>query len=445
MNPVSRQLHKDGALSDRRVRRFARLPSLTLLALLTTFVPESAAAAEPKAPPSRPAAPAHTEIIPVPRRAWDFAEDGVTFDTQFSAARANECTRLAAGSYLIVSAPENRPINASPWFAFRVRATTAKLITVRISTSASRLRYIPKISVDGQRWITLPAEAYTPGPGADEGTLRIDVGPEPVWVAAQEMISGDVLEAWSRSLERLPFVTRAEIGRSVGNRPLYQLDIDATAPGAKSGFIIVVSRQHPPETTGSQALLRFIETVVADTPLARDFRRRFAVLLVPLVNPDGVELGHWRHNLNGVDTNRDWANFAQPETRAVRDTVLAAREKSRPLLHLDFHSTFNDVFYTQPDETVTNPPGFTKAWLEGISRRVPSYEVKRTPNANPTQATSHHWAHREFGIPAITYELGDNTDRVLLQSVATAAAESMMELLLSHATSTDSNPLPSSR
>jgi cytosolic carboxypeptidase protein 6 len=331
-----------------------------------------------------------------------------------------------------VTSPENRPINGSPWFAFRVRATTAKAISIRVSCDGTRLRYIPKISVDGARWITLPAEAFTLGPKNDEGTLRVDVGPEPLWIAAQEIISGDVLESWSRSLERLPFVTRAEIGRSVGGRPLYLLEINATPANAsaKPGYVVVVSRQHPPETTGSQALMRFIETVVADSPLARDFRQRFAVLLVPLVNPDGVEAGHWRHNLNGVDTNRDWDAFAQPETRAVRDAVLAARERGRLMFHLDFHSTFNDVFYTQTDEAPSNPAGFTKAWLEGISQRVPSYKVNRSANATPTQATSHHWAHRVFGIPSVTYELGDNTDRVVLQSVATAAAESMIELLL---------------
>jgi cytosolic carboxypeptidase protein 6 len=379
-----------------------------------------------------------TEVVPAPRRVWEFSEDGILFDSQFSAARLSECTRLGADRYEVTTEPENRPINGSPWFAFRVRATAPRLISIRIRCSGAKLRYIPKVSVDGTRWITLPAEAFTAGPNEDEGTIRVDVGPEPVWVAAQEMITGDVLEAWSRSLERLPFVTRSEIGRSIGGRTLYKLDIDGTTAATKAGFVTLISRQHPPETTGSQALMRFVETLVADTPLARGFRRRYAVLLVPLVNPDGVEAGHWRHNLNGVDTNRDWGTFAQPETRAVRDAILAARERSRLMLHLDFHSTYNDVFYTQPDEKPTNPPGFTKAWLDGISRRVPAYEVKRTPNANPTQATSHHWAHREFGIPAITYELGDNTDRVLLQSVATAAAESMMELLLAEAARTAS-------
>jgi hypothetical protein len=339
---------------------------------------------------------------------------------------------VGPNQFAVVTRPENRPINPSPWFAFRVRAISAQEITVRVSCEGTRLRYRPKISVDGANWITLPAEAFSAGPKEDEATLQLDVGPEPLWVATQENISGEVLEAWSRTLERLPFITRSEIGRSAGGRPLYQLDLDATGK-TRPGTVVLVSRQHPPETTGSQALMSFVEALVADTPLAREFRQHFAVLLVPLVNPDGVEAGHWRHNLNGVDTNRDWGVFAQPETRVVRDAILAARARGRLVLHLDFHSTFADTFYTQPDDVPAVPAGFTMGWIEGIKRRVPAYEVNRSASRTPTPTTSHNWAHREFGIPAITYEVGDNTDRLVLRSVAVAAAESMMEQLLATA------------
>ena len=423
--------------------RFHRLPPLLRplrldrLGLLTWLsvapLPLAAAPAPAPAAPATAAAPAalpRTPIVPAPRQTWEFPEDGVVFDSQFASARLSACARLGPDRFEAITEPENRPINGSPWFAFRVRSATPKTISIRLACSGTRLRYIPKISVDGHRWIPLPNGAFVPGPAADEGTVHVDVGPEPLWIAAQEMVTVAQLDSWSRSLERLPFVTRTESGRSRAGRPLHRLDLDAAAPGKKAGFVVVIGRQHPPEVTGTLALLRFVETVAGDTPLARAFRERFALLVVPLVNPDGVALGHWRHNLDGVDTNRDWAAFAQPETRAVRDTVLAARRTSRLLLHLDFHSTFSDVFYTQPDEKPTDPPGFTRDWLAGIAQRVPAYEVRRTPNATPTQATSHHWAHREFGVPAITYEIGDNTDRVLLQAVAAAAAESMMERLL---------------
>ena len=380
-----------------------------------------------------PARTPSTAVVVTAPQTWDFAADGVTFDSEFSSARLSRCERLDDGRYLVVTAPENRPINPSPWFAFRVRAATPRTITVRVNCESTRLRYVPKISVDGRAWIALPAEAFTAGPSPDEGTLRLEVGPEPLWVAAQEMVSLDALESWSRTLERLPFVSRAEIGRSRGGRPVYQVLIDGTTAAAdagRPGLVVVISRQHPPETTGSLSLMTFIETLLGDAPRTTAFRQRFAVLVIPVINPDGVALGHWRHNLNGVDTNRDWGVFAQPETRLARDAILAAQQGREPVLHLDFHSTHDDVFYTQPDSAPSKPAGFTKAWLAGIEQRVPGYKVNRSATSNPTPTTSHNWAHRTFGIPTITYEVGDNSDRHVLRAVARAAAESMMEQLL---------------
>lgn len=399
-----------------------QLARAVVLAALIGLAPLAPAAQSAAGPPA-------TEVVPAPRKTWTFAEDAVAFDSEFEAARLSDCTREGELRYRLVTSPENRPINQSPWFAFRIRAAQQRTLTIRLNCEGTRLRYIPKISVDGRNWIALPADAYTQGPKPDEGTLRLDVGPEPVWVAAQEIVSTETLDAWGRALERLPSVTRSEIGRSLGGRPIQQLLIDSTTI-EKPGLVVVLSRQHPPEVTGSLALMTFIESILADTPRAREFRTRFALLVVPLINPDGVALGHWRHNLNGVDTNRDWGVFAQPETRAVRDAILVARARYRQALHLDFHSNYIDDLYTQPDDVATDPPGFTKAWVDGIKRRVPTYELKRSASRTPTPTTSHNWAHRTFGIPAITYEVGDNTERPVVRSVAAAAADSMMEQLL---------------
>ena len=105
-------------------------------------------------------------------------------------------------------------------------------------------------------------------------------------------------------------------------------------------------------------------------------------------------------------------------------------KQGRVYLHLDFHSTFKDVFYTQPDEVPTSPPGFTAQWLAGIQKRVPEYHVNRSASPTPMLTTSAYWAHHTFGCPGITYEIGDNTERSLLRQVAAEAAQEMMIQLL---------------
>jgi len=370
------------------------------------------------------------KVAVTPGRTWTFGPDQVTFDTNFPRARLNECEQLPNGEFSLLIQPENKPINHSPWFAFKVSAAKKREIVLVLRAEDGSIRYRPKVSADGRHWINLPAESFqlSQRPQAGQGIVTLEVGPEPTWVAAQELVSGEELEAWSRTLERLPFVTRSEIGRSIENRPLYKLEVGAVS--APSPHVVIIGRQHPPEVTGSLALMRFVEEIVGDSALARSFRNKFRVLLVPLLNPDGVEHGHWRSNMGGVDLNRDWGIFAQPETRAVRNQILALKERSPIVLHLDFHSTYNDVFYTQPDEPMVGPDTFTRPWIEGIQRRFPDYRVNRSPSEPVRLTTSQSWIYKTLGVPAITYELGDNTDRALLRQISAGAAQEMMTLLL---------------
>ncbi len=367
------------------------------------------------------------EVKKGPAEVWSFAEQGVTFEADFPRARLTECVALGQGEFGAVVRPENLPVNDSPWFAFKVRAEKDMNVVLRLRCQGGKLRYRPKISLDGAQWVRLPEECYEQAEGGKECTLKLEIGPKVLWVAAQEPVSRAEMGDWAATLERLPFVTRSEFGSTVNGIPLMRLDIGNATSARK---VVIIGRQHPPETTGSMALMRFVETVTGDSDLARDFREQFHVVVMPMLNPDGVDAGHWRHNLGHVDLNRDWKDFAQPETQAARDQILALKETGRLFLMLDFHSTFKDVFYTQSDEAVSSPPGFTARWLAGIGKRVPDYQAERSMSPTPTPTTSIYWAHHTFGIPAITYEIGDNTDRAQLKRVAAAAADEMMTLLL---------------
>jgi hypothetical protein len=68
--------------------------------------------------------------------------------------------------------------------------------------------------------------------------------------------------------------------------------------------------------------------------------------------------------------------------------------------------------------------------VAALHARFPDYPVKRSASPNSTSATSLGWMHRTFGVPAVTYEIGDHTDRARLRLIATGAAEETMTLLL---------------
>ncbi len=363
------------------------------------------------------------------KEVYRFEQPGVSFSNCFSGARLNACVQLDSSEFRIVIRPENAPINNSAWYAFKVTSDKEQTVTVRMTYENGTHRYRPKVSHDGVRWTTLAPDAYEAGPKKKEVTLQLKIGPDPLWVTGQEMIGVKELNEWLDGLAKLPFAKKSILGRSVEGRPIHKLDL---TEAAEPDNVMIIGRQHPPEVTGTIGLMAFVETLTHDDELARRFRGAFRVIVVPLVNPDGVEHGHWRHNVNGVDLNRDWGPFAQPETRALRDEILqlqAADGMRRIYLFLDFHSTHHDVFYTQKDDQETFPKDFTSKWLTAVGKRAAGHSIRRVA-VSGSKPTSQRWVYQTLGTAAITYEFGDNTDREWIRRKATISAEEMMRLLL---------------
>ena len=244
------------------------------------------------------------------------------------------------------------------------------------------------------------------------------------WVAAQE-----ILDTWDyqhriHKLDNVPGVEAGLLGESRLGRPVYLLE---TAD--RPEFVLFIGRQHPPEVTGAIGMRAFVDTVLGDSDLATRFRERFKLGIVPLLNPDGVAGGHWRHNDGGQDLNRDWGPFTQPETRAVMAWVEQQEAAGREIvLALDFHSTWEDLFYTQPIST--DPTDFASAWLTAARDRLPDFAFRHVPSTDMKQPNSKNYFYNSRGIPAITYEVGDETDREQIRSAAVVFAEEMMREML---------------
>ncbi len=352
----------------------------------------------------------------------------VRFDIDFPSARLNECARTGPDEYSLGVMPEATPINASPWYAFKVMAASTRMISVYLHYGVHSHRYPPKISKDGKTWTLLDRSDYQILFAGKTLQLSLVAGPQPLYIAAQEIIDNRYYEQWADGLAQLEYVEKSLLGKSPNNHSIFKL----VSAGQGKEWVLIVGRQHPPELTGALALLPFVETLLADSDLARQFRQRFNLLIVPNLNPDGVAAGNWRYNMNGIDLNRDWGLFTQVEIALVRDELLRrfARTDQRLVLGLDFHSTGEDVFYTQQDDTTLYLPGFTRDWLEYIAGQLPNYRVKREATNNPGLPTFKTYLSGAYSIPAITYEVGDNTDRQLITRVARTGARGMMRVLL---------------
>lgn len=81
--------------------------------------------------------------------------------------------------------------------------------------------------------------------------------------------------------------------------------------------LLVFARQHGSEPAGTEATMALMKHFATSEGAAeKALLRRVALLIVPMVNPDGASASR-RGNGAGVDLNRDWVARTQPETQAI--------------------------------------------------------------------------------------------------------------------------------
>ena len=269
----------------------------------------------------------------------------------FGGARRGRCEVLAKNHVRLSIVPEDDGyINPSPWFAFKLVPTAEVRAVVSLQYVGGRHRYVPKISSDGVNWSPIDASQIEISADTTVATFEVSLEGDAVWVSAQELLMPAAYDAWAVEIANETDAKRLLLGYSIGKQPIHYL---VTCPAANN-VLLLVGRQHPPEVSGAFAFFSFTETLLAETELAVRFREHFQVVAIPLMNPDGVLAGHWRHNLGSTDINRDWGTFNQPETRLVGELLdRLDSEGRRVVVFLDFHSTKRNAFMFR---TSPNPP-----------------------------------------------------------------------------------------
>ncbi len=375
-----------------------------------------------------------------PRQKVLFQDQSISFDNQFDAARMNACWRYNDSTYSVLISPENYPINASPWFAFRIISETRRTIWIQLNYKLARHRYVPKISQDRSSWTLIQKEDMQFSRGDSTVLFPVQLRSDTTWVSAQEIYSSADTHRWAAQLATAPFAEMSGYGQSRLGRPLNYLDI-GIGKKKKKPILVVFGRQHPPEITGFLAMKAFMETIMDQSELSTQFLKKYQVLFYPILNPDGVDLGHWRHNAGGVDLNRDWGSYNQSEIRQICDHIVsqAAKHNSSVVMGIDFHSTQFDIFYTNSitksqfsQNVETNPyidKNITKIWLSKLDAALDE-TLEIEPSSTRPVATSKNWFYEELMADGVTYEVGDEIPRSYIHEKATLSARILMEILL---------------
>jgi len=364
------------------------------------------------------------------KRIFSFNESGVYFSNDFEGARLNNINQLNDSTFVLSILPENKPINPSPFYAFKIWSSSSKKVFLRFKyPEGYKHRYVPKIKSNGA-WKIVDSLNFKSDQNIS--SLILTINETPKIISGQELHTSSIIYNWVNDLVKGKenYVRFIKIGKTKLNRPFKVLDIYKGLPKNKP-VIVLLTRQHPPEVTGYFAFKAFLETILKENKLSSNFLDNYRILAFPLMNPDGVDLGHWRHNAGGVDTNRDWSFYHQPEIKTTVDyiTKVLNKNNSKLQLGLDFHSTYYDVFYTNIERKLTALPGFLPKWFSSLEERIPEYKVNEKPSSS-RQPTSKGWffyAHKAVGV---TYEIGDNTPRDRIKLIGKESAQAMMRILV---------------
>ena len=376
--------------------------------------------------------PIDTETKPISyqqKRVFTFADSGVSFSNQFEGARLNAVDQLNDSVFIVTILPENEPINHSPFYAFDLWSSSPKEITLKFKYPGEyKHRYIPKIRTNG---VWSVADSLNFKFDENFSSLKLKINPTVKTVSGQELHTSSVVYSWVDQLieGKESFVRSKTIGKTKLKRPFKVLDIYKGSPKNKP-ILVLLTRQHPPEVTGYFAFQAFLSTILEENKLTTSFLKHYRILAFPLMNPDGVDLGHWRHNAGGVDTNRDWSFYHQPEIKTTVDYInqVLKKNNSKLVLGLDFHSTWYDVFYTNKERDSTAFPEFLPKWFSALEQNISNYKVNEK-SSNSTKPVSKGWFLYGHNAVGVTYEIGDDTPRDRIRLIGMESAKAMMQIL----------------
>jgi hypothetical protein len=234
----------------------------------------------------------------------------------------------------------------------------------------------------------------------------------PSWGYGYDSLLVD-LERWRQS----PYVTIDSLGVSVQNRALWQLTINSdTVPGiTHKRTVFIHARTHPNEVQGWWVTNELINLLISEDSLAQSIRENHTFHIIPMYNPDGVELGYPRVNANGVDLERNWdANPVEPEVAVLRNRFTELMSSPAPIeVALNMHSSSQcKRFFVYHDSSGTSYQ-FTlleKDFIGGVRSYFTNgiepwdFFISWTSGTPPYYPESWFWLNFGEAVMALTYE-----------------------------------------
>ncbi|MBK8809059.1 MAG: hypothetical protein IPO21_21480 [Bacteroidales bacterium] len=219
------------------------------------------------------------------------------------------------------------------------------------------------------------------------------------------------IDTWQKD----EFVKIDSIGASVQNRTIYMLSITDSKTNEKEFRIWIHARTHPNEVQSTFVTNEIIEYLLSDDEYITTLREKCIINIVPMINPDGVELGYGRENANQVNIESNWSSASpEIEVQVLKRVLDSLMKTSTPIdIALNMHSASNcKRYFVYHAEAGTSAKyvdmqkkfinHVKSEWTNGIEDW--NYFVSWT-STTPTQyPESWFWLNHAEKVLALTYE-----------------------------------------
>lgn len=218
--------------------------------------------------------------------------------------------------------------------------------------------------------------------------------------------------------ENNEFITVDSIGASVQNRALWELKITSKNNDNSKHVVYIHTRTHPNEVQSFWVVNEIINYLISDEDLAVQLRKNTIFYIIPMYNPDGVELKYPRENANKINIESNWySNNIQKEVLVLRNRFEDLMDSESPIeIALNMHSAYKckryfvyhhingtSLSYTKMEKRFINyvvgyfpngiePWDFIVTWKNGTPKKYPE---------------SWWWLNHGKSVLALTYEDGN--------------------------------------
>lgn len=211
-----------------------------------------------------------------------------------------------------------------------------------------------------------------------------------------------------------PMVSVDTFGYSVNNRPMIEINI-RDANKKPSSTLSIHARTHAAEVQSTHVTNEMIKILLSDSELSSKLLDSFTINIVPMYNPDGVEMGLARTNANGEDIEGGWQlDNPQPEVAALRklyDSIMKSEEPIRIALNMHSSIACKRYFvYHHPNGTSVAYAEDEKRFISAIQKYYPdgiqswNYNITWSTGTPVVYPESWFWFNFHESVMALTYE-----------------------------------------